>query len=316
MTTPRFALWLAGLASFLIPLTAMAQTRPRIVVVTHGQASDSFWLIVQNGIQSAANETNSDVEYRAPANFDLAAMAKLVDQAVASKPDGLIVTIPDAAILSQSIRAGVAAKIPVISINSGFDISKKLGCLMFIGQDEESAGKKAGERMKAMGVKKALILNQETGNVALDQRIRGFKEGFEGPFHHVEVLPVTLNFQECQDAVATYLGENADLDGIVALGPVAAEPALRAIEGIGKIGKIKLCTFDISPAIIQALVNKQMDFAIDQQEWLQGYLPVLFLANYAKFGSIIQNDLVLTGPSIVTPENAGKVVNLLSLGFH
>jgi simple sugar transport system substrate-binding protein len=312
----RFALWFAFLLSLLIPYAGTAQTRPRIIVVTHGQAADSFWLIVQNGIQTAATETNSQVEYRAPANFDLSVMAQLIDQAVASKPDGLIVTIPDAAALSKSIQAGVAAKIPVITINSGFDVSKKLGCLMFIGQDEESAGKKAGERLKSMRVKRAVILNQEVGNIALEQRIKGIKEGFEGPFHHVEVLPVTLNFKECQDAVAAYLAQNEDLNGIVALGPVAAEPALRALEAVDKIGKIRLCTFDISPAIIQALVNKQMDFAVDQQEWLQGYLPIMFLANYAKYGSIIQNDLVLTGPSIVTPENAGKVVNLLSLGFH
>jgi simple sugar transport system substrate-binding protein len=75
----------------------------------------------------------------------------------------------------------VAAGIPVISINSGLDVSKQLGCLMHIGQDE-LAGKEAGERMKAVGVKNALILNQEVGNSGLDQRIRGFKNGFEGPF--------------------------------------------------------------------------------------------------------------------------------------
>ena len=109
-------------------------------------------------------ETNSDLQYRSPEKFDLTAMAQLIDEAVASKPDGLIVSIPDAAVLSRSIRAAVAAKIPVISINSGLEVSKQLGCLMHIGQQDESAGKKAGERMKAIGVKNAVILNQEVGN--------------------------------------------------------------------------------------------------------------------------------------------------------
>jgi simple sugar transport system substrate-binding protein len=100
----------------------------------------------------------------------------------------------------------------------------------------------------------------------------------------------------------------------MALGPVAAEPALQAIDDLGKLGKTKLCTFDVSPQVIQALVKKQMSFAVDQQQWLQGYLPVIFLANYAKYGSILQNSLILTGPSFVTPENIEQVANLSAKG--
>jgi simple sugar transport system substrate-binding protein len=316
MMKSKIAFWLACAASLLVPLSAVAQIRPRIVAVTHGQASDSFWLVVRNGLEAAARETGTDLDYRAPEKFDLAAMSQMIDAAVASKPDGLIVTIPDLRALAKSIRGAVAAKIPVIAINSGWASYKKLGCLMYIGQQEETAGKKAGERMKDMGVKKVLILNQEVGNVALEQRIKGFKDGFEGPFHHVSVLAVQLDFTQCEDAVTAYLHNNEDVDGILALGPVAAEPALQSIDDVGKTGKIKLCTFDISPTVVQALVRKQIEFAVDQQQWLQGYLPVVFLANYAKYGLLLQDDLALTGPSFVTPENAGRVVDLLTLGFR
>jgi simple sugar transport system substrate-binding protein len=285
-------------------------------MVTHGQAADSFWLIVRNGAEAAAAETDSDLEYRSPEKFDLVAMSQMIDEAVASKPDALIVSIPDAAVLGPSIRAAVAAKIPVISINSGLEVSSQFGCLMHIGQQDESAGKKAGERMKASGVKNALILNQEVGNLGLEQRIKGFREGFEGPFHHVQILPVSMGFKECQEVVADYINKYPNLDGIIALGPIVAEPALQAVDQAEKIGQIKLCTFDISPVVVEALVKKQIEFAIDQQEWLQGYLPVVFLANYIRYGSMLQNNLILTGPSFVTPENAQKVVNLLSLGFH
>jgi simple sugar transport system substrate-binding protein len=309
MTKLKLAFWLASAASLLDPLAAFAQKKPKIIVVTHGQISDAFWLVVQNGVEAAAKETDSDVEYLASGQFDLPAMSKLIDAAVASKPDALVVSIPDAAPLSRSIQAAVAAKIPVISINSGFDVSKKLGCLMHIGQEEESAGRQAGERMKAMGVRQALVLNQEVGNVALDQRTKGFRDGFEGPFHHVQVLPVKLDFMECYDAVTAYLQENQEIDGILALGPVAAEPALQAVDDLGKVGKIKVCTFDISPRVIQALMKKQMGFALDQQQWLQGYLPVIFLANYVKKGSLPQNSVILTGPSFVTPDNVEQVAH-------
>jgi simple sugar transport system substrate-binding protein len=312
----KFLVALAGAASLFVPLAIFAQRKPKIMVVTHGQAADSFWLIVRNGVEAAAAETNSDVQYRSPETFDLVAMSRLIDEAVASKPDGLVVSIPDATVLSRSIRAAVAAKIPVISINSGLEISRQLGCLMHIGQEDESAGKKAGERMKASGVKNAVILDQEVGNLGLDQRIKGFREGFEGPFHHLQILPVAMDFKECQEAVTDYIEKYPSLDGIVALGPIVAEPTLQALDQVQKVGKIKVCTFDISPVVVDALVKKQIEFAIDQQEWLQGYLPVVFLANYVRYGSILQNDLILTGPSFVTPDNAEKVVNLLSLGFH
>jgi simple sugar transport system substrate-binding protein len=310
MIESKIAFWLAYAASLLIPFACFAQKKPKIIVVTHGQALDPFWLMVRNGVETAARETNSEVEYHAPEKFDLGAMSKLIDVAVSSKPDGLIVSIPDAAAVGRSIQAAVAAKIPVISINSGLDVSKKLGCLIHIGQEEENAGKAAGERMKQMGVKNAVILNQEIGNVALDQRTKGFRDGFEGPFHHVQVLPVTIDFQQCHDAIAVYLQKNPDLDGVMALGPVAAEPALQLLNELGKIDKIKLCTFDISPPVIEALLKKQMSFAVDQQQWLQGYLPVVFLANYLKYGSIVQNILILTGPSFVTPENVEQVAKL------
>jgi simple sugar transport system substrate-binding protein len=316
MSKQKLAFWLAFAACLLVPLTGFAQKRPKIIVITHGQGSDPFWLVVRNGIETAAKETDSDVEYEAPEKFDLLAMSLLIDAAVVSKPDGLVISIPDAAFLSRSIQAAVDAKIPIISINSGIEVSKKLGCLMHIGQEEEFAGRRAGERMKAMGVKQAVILNQEIGNIALDQRTKGFRDGFEGPFHHVQVLPVKIDFNQCHDALMAYLQKNQDIDGILALGPVAADPALRVLKEMGLTDRVKLGTFDISPRVIQALMKKEMGFALDQQQWLQGYLPIIFLANYVKYGSILQNSLILTGPSLVTPENVEQVANLATKGSH
>jgi simple sugar transport system substrate-binding protein len=311
-TTLRFLRLAVCVAFCLVSFEPVAQTRPKLAMVTHGQVGDPFWLVVRNGAEAGAKETNCDLEYRSPEHFDLAEMSRFIDEAVASKPDGLIVSIPDVAIVGPSIRRAVAAGIPVISINTGLNVSKGLGCLMHIGQEDELAGRKAGEQMKATGVKNALILNQEVGNSGLDQRIKGFKAGFEGPFHHVQVLPVEIDFKKCQQAVTDYLSNNSETDGIVALGPVAAEPSLEAISQLHKVGKIKVCTFDTSPKILNALVSNRLEFAVDQQQWLQGYLPVVFLANYATYGSVVQNDLILTGPSFVTPANARKALNLLS----
>src|ERR1700736_3769553 len=313
MIKTKLAVLLACFASLAVPLTGLAQKKPHIIVVTHGQVSDPFWFVVKNGVDQAAKDSGADVEYRAPEKFDMVALAQLIDAAVASKPDGLAVSIPDADALGGAIQKAVKAGIPVISLNSGSDVSKKLGCLLHVGQDEYIAGKRGGERMKTMGIKKAVVINQEVGNAGLDLRAKGFTEAVGGGS---QVLAVQMDFTAARDAISGFLQKNPDIDAVLALGPTGAEPALQALEQVGKLGKEKFATFDLSPAVLQAIDKKQMDFAIDQQQYLQGYLPVVFLANYAKYGLMPANDAVLTGPGFVTSETAKQVIDLTKKGIR
>ena len=140
----------------------------RFIVVSHGQASDPFWSVVQNGVNQAAEDMGVQVEYQAPDTFDMVAMSQLIDAAVASDPDGLVVSIPDADALGESIQAAVAAGIPVISMNSGSDVAAEFGLLTHVGQTEYEAGLGAGQRMGEAGVTNAICVNQEVGNAALD----------------------------------------------------------------------------------------------------------------------------------------------------
>ena len=138
-----------------------------IIVVSHGQASDPFWSVVKNGVERAARDTGANVSYRAPETFDMVAMSQLIDAAVNQEPDGLVVSIPDGDALEPSIQKAVAAGIPVISMNSGSNVSKGLGALLHVGQEEFDAGKAAGEKMASMGQNKAICINHEVGNVSI-----------------------------------------------------------------------------------------------------------------------------------------------------
>ena len=164
----------------------------RIVVVSHGQASDPFWSVVKNGVDQAATDMGVTVEYQAPQTFDMVAMSQLIDAAIASEPDGLVVSIPDADALGDSIRDAVGAGIPVISMNSGSDVAKELGILTHVGQTEYEAGLSGGQRMGAAGVTNALCINQEVGNVALDLRCQGFADGLAESGGTSEVIAVDL----------------------------------------------------------------------------------------------------------------------------
>src|ERR671914_651457 len=161
----------------------------RIVVVSHGQASDPFWSVVKNGVDAGARDMGVTVEYQAPSGeFSPVAMAQLIDSAVATNPTGLVVSIPDADSLGPSITKAIDAGIPVISMNSGSDVFKDLGVLAHVGQTEIEAGLGGGERMAAEGVTNAICFNQEVGNVALDLRCEGFTEGIEAGGGTVKVV--------------------------------------------------------------------------------------------------------------------------------
>ncbi len=282
-----------------------------IIVVSHGQANDPFWSVVKNGVEQAGKDVGVNVDYRAPETFDMVAMSQLIDAAVNQEPDGLIVSIPDADALGPSIERAVAAGIPVISINSGSDVSKGLGALLHVGQDEFDAGKAAGEALASMGGSSAICVNQEVGNVSLDLRCSGFAEGFGG---NVEVLPTTNDPAEIESKVAAALAADESIDTVMALGAsTAGEPSVAAAKASGR--DVNVATFDLSADFLQSIVDGDAAFAIDQQQFLQGYLSVNFMGLHAKFG-LMPGGNVPSGPNLITADKAGQVIELSAQGIR
>ena len=301
LTLVAFLSWMAmSVASFAID----------VIVVSHGQANDPFWSVAKNGVDSACKDMKIKCKYTAPGTFDMVEMAKLIDNAVSQKPNGIVITLPDAAALGKSVKAAIAAGIPVVSMNSGSDDFAKLGISAHVGQTEFEAGVGGGQKMKAAGGKKALCVNHEVGNVALDRRCAGFKKGFGGS---VEILGTSNDPTEIQKAVAAKLG---GVDTILTLGAgLSGEAALKAIKSAGKTGSIKLGTFDMSPGMLKAAAAGEVEFLIDQQQYLQGYLPIAIFAQYMRWGTMPAG-VVMTGPGFVTPQNASKVIKWAAQGYR
>ncbi|HEX4941033.1 MAG TPA: sugar ABC transporter substrate-binding protein [Actinomycetota bacterium] len=289
----------------------------RFVVVTHGQASDPFWSVASNGVEAAGEDMGVTVEYQAPGTFDMVEMSQLIDAAVASEPDGLVVSLPDADALGPSITAAVDAGIPVITMNSGSDTFADLGVLLHVGQTEFEAGLIAGERFAEEGVQNPICLNQEVGNAALDLRCEGF---FEGLGVQGEVIAVDLDDPtSTTETVTGALQNNPDIDGILTLGPTGAAPTIAALEEAGTLGDIAFATFDLSPEVLEAIDAGDMLFAIDQAQYLQGYLPIVFLTKYLETGALPLGSVdrvLLTGPQIVTADTALDVVDYSEEGVR
>ncbi|MDQ6643881.1 MAG: sugar ABC transporter substrate-binding protein [Chloroflexota bacterium] len=294
-----------------------ARSNLKFYVITHGQASDPFWSVVKKGVDQAAKDMGVTAIYESPASttFDVVAMSHLIDTAVAAHPAGLVVSIPDPTGLGPSIKAAVAAGIPVISINSGSDVAKSLGVLVHIGQTEEQAGIGGGQKMGAAGVKHALCVNQEVGNAALALRCKGFKEGLAQTGGTVTEIGVNLSSPtQTQQTIEAALQHDPTINGILTLGPTGATPALKALQDLNKTGQIKLATFDLSSDVLNAIKGGQMLFAIDQQQYLQGYLPIVLLTLYKTNLNTIANDILQTGPGFVTPDNVSQVIQLTAQG--
>lgn len=309
--------FLLVLMIFVMAFPSLAQeARPyRIVVITHGQASDPFWSVVKNGVDVAAADMRVTVEYQAPGTFDMVAMAQLIDAAVASNPDGLVVSVPDADALGPSIQAAIDAGIPVISINSGSDVAAELGVLAHIGQTEYEAGYGGGERMAASGATNALCVNQEVGNVGLDLRCQGFADALTAAGGTSEVLAVDLaDPTGTANRVSAALSADATIDAILTLGPTGASPALQALTDDGLIGSIMLATFDLSPDVLAAVRDGNMLFAIDQQQYAQGYLAIVYMTMYLENLNTPGSLLVPTGPGFVTADNAERIIELSAAG--
>ncbi|MGA9598459.1 MAG: sugar ABC transporter substrate-binding protein [Acidimicrobiia bacterium] len=295
---------------------AVTQRGYHFIVVSHGQSSDPFWSVAANGASDAAKDMGVQVDWQAPGTFDMVEMSNLIDAAVAAHPDGLVVTIPDADALGASIKSAVAAGIPVISMNSGSDVFADLGVLVHVGQTEYEAGLIAGQKFKDEGVTSAICLNQEVGNVALDLRCQGFEDGLGVP---VKVVAVELSDPTgAQQTVGAELQANP-VDGILTLGPTGAQPTLAALDEAGMLGQVKFATFDLSPEVLQAIVDGNMLFAIDQAQYLQGYLPIVLLTKYLETGALPLGSVdrvILTGPQIVTADKAADVIKYSEEGLR
>ena len=284
----------------------------RISVVTHGQASSAFWAIVRNGVDAAQRQMNVTVSYRSPDVYSLQRMASLINDAVDNRPDGLVVSIPSPA-LAAPVRRAVKAGIPVVSINSGSDVYRRLGVLAHVGQPEDRAGLTAGERFAAAGVRRGLCLKQEVGNAGLDRSCRAFASALRRAGGTSRVLEGDLQNPSLtrRRLAAAVAGGRAD--GVLTLNDSGAEAALAVVHD----DAVRLGTFDLSPEVLEAVRSGRMDFAIDQQPYLQGYLPVVLLAERARYGLFpVQRGLIRTGPNVVTRKTAARVLRLNRRGIR
>lgn len=292
-------LLLAGAALAAMSSGAWAE---RYVMITHTQGTDPFWPVVEKGGRDAAAAIGADFEYNFDPSGDMSAMAKLIEAAAATQPDGIVVSLPDADALGGAIRAAVDAGIPVITMNSGLESSAEVGALMHVGQPERLAGEAAGTRAMAEGVTNGLCLNQEAFNTALVDRCSGY---FDAMGMELNQIDVSNDVAQIKTRTAAALQADASIDGLLAVGPHVCAAAAEAVEEVG--ADVHLSCFDLSPEVINLINDGKVSFTIDQQQRLQGYMPIIVLHLYNTNAGMLPGANIPSGPGFVDASNAAGV---------
>jgi simple sugar transport system substrate-binding protein len=278
-------------------------------VITHGGTGDAFWDVVQNGVEAAGKDLGVSVDYQR--DGDPQRQAQLIDAAVNQDVDGIVVSMANPDALQDSVEAAVEAGIPVVTINSGGERSAEFGAIGHVGQDETVAGQGAGRQLAASGATKVLCVVHEAGNIGLEHRCSGASQGLGS-----QVTPVQVDVNDLQGAQSTItsqLQSDPTIDAVLTLNSAVAAVAVAATQDAGS--EAKIATFDLNQDVITGIQDGDIAFAVDQQQYEQGYLPIVMLKLYAEnLNTVGGGQPILTGPGIVDSSNVDQIADLASAG--
>jgi simple sugar transport system substrate-binding protein len=272
-----------------------------IAMITHEAPGSTFWDRIRAGAEQAAKQHGIDL--RDTNDPDSSKQATLVQNAIDSKVDGIAVTLANAPAVGPALAKAGSAGIPTVVFNSGIDSYQKFGAKMYFGSDESLAGQSAGTRLAQAGGGKAICVVHEQGNASLETRCAGVKKSFA----NTENLQVNgQDLPSVQSTIGAKLAQDPSISDIVTLDAGIATAAVQAKTEANS--QAKVVTFDLSPDVVKDIQGKQIEFSVDQQPYLQGYLAVdslwLQLTNGNDMGG---GQPVLTGPSFVDSSNIDKI---------
>ena len=283
----------------------------KLCMYTHGDGG-GFWSVAKKGAQKAAADLGVAFDYQ-ESNNDAEAQAQLIEAGITGGCQGIAVSAPNPDAIKDALKGATEKKIPIVTMNSGSSVFKELGAFTHVGQDELIAGQEAGKKFKEMGVKKVLCPIQEANNIGLQQRCDGAKETF-GNVENLQLSAGLADLAKSQAEVQAKLEADPSIDAVFALNAdIATAAAMPAAEAVGR--PIQIGTVDLSGDAVTAIKDGKLAFAIDQQQYAQGYMSVVLLyLNKTNGHELGGGQPMYTGPGFVTKDNAELVQKLAEAG--
>ncbi len=313
-----------GAIAALAPAAAQAGAdNPKIIYVSPLGPGNPFAVPLVKGFELAGKQLGASVTYRGNQDANLWASAgdtkRMLEDAIAAKPDGIVLADTYPEVLNDTIKAAIDSGIPFVLANTGLGQSKAVGALGYVGSEEPVMGEVGATKMRELGAKNVLVVTIPPGVPLVDQRIEGIKKGIapsKATFVEVPVESLGDSTRLVNTMLAA-LQKDPTIDGIFSIGSCCGPAMVTVRNEIGdRANKMHFGTIDVGAPVVDALKNKQIDFAMDQQQFLQGYLPVVMLVNYLRYGIIPADDIYHSGPGIVDAKNAEQIEKLTAQNFR
>lgn len=291
---------------------APATSDIKICVYTHGDGG-TFWSVAQAGAEQAGEDLGITIDYQGSTN-DSARQAAIIEGAISANCDGVAASAPDPGAIEAAMLSLAAANVPTVTMNSGSDVFKTLGAFTHVGQDEIVAGREAGLRFNELGATNILCPIQEAANVGLTDRCAGARETSTGTVTDFNLDGGLQDLTAASAKLKAALEADPSIDAVFALNAdIAAKAVLPAAQELGR--DLFIGTVDMSEDALNAILAGDMEFAIDQQQYAQGYLSVVLLyLNITNAHALGGGLPMYTGPGFVDASNVAAVIGLVAAG--
>jgi simple sugar transport system substrate-binding protein len=265
------------------------------------------------GADNAAKQLGLDYQYSAaPDETNLGPdYATLLQEAISRHPVAMVVGdfVPTAE--DPWIKKATAQGIPVVVVNSGETSWQADGALGFVGEDPYQAGEGAGKAAVEDGIKDLICVDSVPGNPALESRCQGAASAMKavGGTVTVEDIPSadSTNPAAATEDIQGFVRSHPQADGVLTLGSAYATLALLALKNLGDTAKVKVGTFDVSTANLEAVKSGTLGFLVDQQPFIQGYYSLMMAAQYVAY-KVAPTGPIDTGGFIINKTNVDAVL--------
>ncbi|WP_297087115.1 substrate-binding domain-containing protein [uncultured Draconibacterium sp.] len=276
---------------------------------------EDFFKPLKKGMAEAAELMNVECSFTGTEDVDAEAQAAMVTHAVKNGVDGIALNIIDPIAFDKVVEDAIAAGVPVVAFNVDDNktpnarLSRVCQNLFVAG---EELGKKVADKIPENST--VILTMHSEGISALEDRRDGIKKALQ----HKNIKwiePITGIFgEESALVIADALKENPDAKAILCTGLADTEGAGIAIEKEDETKNLVAAGFDLSPTVLHHIKKGHLAFTIDQQPYMQGFLPVVQLTHYIRFGIVPSNNEI--GASFVDKNNVDKVEKLIHEGYR
>jgi simple sugar transport system substrate-binding protein len=281
----------------------------KFVVVNH-VTTNSFFVPTQYGIADACKLLGCSYEWTGSESENINQMVNAINTAVSSGADGIAVALISNTAFNVPVENALKAGIPVVAYNADSPTNKRLS---YIGQDLKLAGELMGKRIVAdVGSGDVVIFTANAGSANLQPRLEGAEKAIKDSGAAIKLTTIVTGSLESGEktAIEAYWTGHQSTKGMYAVDGGDTAELAGVMQKLGLNAKgVKAGGFDLAEKTQKGLHEGYLEFTIDQQPYLQGFVPILQLFLWHVSGSLSGPAEVNTGLKFVDKESITPYVN-------